>query len=534
MGLLFIPVWKEAPFIRLVIPFIAGILLEFFVKINPAIYRLTLFCCISTTITVTYFKLSVQFKYVIIYGACVNILFICMGGLITHYNDTSDKANLVEELCRRPATIIVSLEEPASAKPKSYKAQCFIASIQNNNLSAAPGTGIIVYFRKDSTASPPQYGDRIAFIKSPERIKNIPFAKGFDYVKYCALRNIYFQIFLNKHEYVLLKSKDHKWLPSILFSIQKWVTGVLKEFIPGKKEYGLAEALLIGYKDDLDKNLVQSYSNTGVVHVVAISGLHLGLVYALLKYLCIPLGKKSIGRWLSPLVILAGLWLFSLLAGGSPSVLRSAVMFSFIVTGEAINRRTSTFNNLAASAFFLLCYDPYWLWDIGFQLSYAALISIVVFMKPVHDLFVLKNKILDIVWKLNAVTLAAQILTLPICIYYFHQFPTLFMVTNFIAVPLSGLILMGEIALCGLSFIKSIAGPVGWLVTWMLKIMNGSVEMLDNYPYSTITGLNISVSQVILLYIAIVAAGIWLIAGLRQALLLALAAGILFMGVRLI
>src|SRR5215203_2645450 len=137
---------------------------------------------------------------------------------------------------------------------------------------------------------------------------------------------------------------------NFLFETRDGVINILRKFIPGEKEQGLAEALLIGYKDDLDKNLVQAYSNTGVVHVIAISGLHLGLIYWLLLGLTKPLKRKKLA-WVRLVIILSSLWLFSILAGAQPSVLRSAVMFSFIAWGQVIERRASIYNNLALSAF---------------------------------------------------------------------------------------------------------------------------------------------------------------------------------------
>src|SRR4029078_261665 len=139
-------------------------------------------------------------------------------------------------------------------------------------------------------------------------------------------------------------------------------------------------------------------------------GLHLGLIYWLLTLILKPLQRKKV-KWLRPALILAGVWLFSLLAGAQPSIIRSAVMFTCIVLADSLTRKSSIFNTLAFSAFLLLCYNPYWLWDVGFQLSYAAVLSIVVFMQPIYNLFYIKNKLLDLIWKLNAVTIAAQILT---------------------------------------------------------------------------------------------------------------------------
>ena len=212
----------------------------------------------------------------------------------------------------------------------------------------------------------------------------------------------------------MLSGKNTKPLQLWLISSSKKLVQLLRKYIPGEKEKGLAEALLIGYKNDLDKELVQSYSNTGVVHIIAISGLHLGIIYWLLELLFQPLLKKRKTKWLRPLLIISGLWTFSLLAGAQPSVLRSALMFSMIVIGESLGRKNTAFNSLACSALILLLINPYWLWDLGFQLSYAAVASILIFMRPVYNLLYFPNKLIDFIWKMNAVTLAAQILTISI------------------------------------------------------------------------------------------------------------------------
>src|SRR5205814_5677401 len=202
------------------------------------------------------------------------------------------------------------------------------------------------------------------------------------------------------------------------------------------------------------------------------SGLHLGIIYWLLSLLMKPLQNNSRLRWISAMLILGGLWAFSLLAGAGPSVLRSAFMFSLIVFGRTISKNSSVYNNLAASAFILLCIDPFWIWDVGFQLSYAAVLSILVFFKPVYNWFYFENKIVDVIWKMCAVTIAAQILTMPIAIYHFHQFPVYFLLANLVAVPVSSIILLGEILLCCFSFLLPVAAVIGNILHWMIGLLN--------------------------------------------------------------
>ena len=185
-------------------------------------------------------------------------------------------------------------------------------------------------------------------------------------------------------------------------------------------------------------------------------------------------------------------------------------MFSTIVIGNAVTRKSSILNNLAVSAFFLLCYDPYWLWDLGFILSYAALLSIVLFMKPIYNLYISENRIIDTIWKLNAVTISAQILTMPVLIYYFKQFPNLFIITNFLAIPLSSIILTGEIILCLVYFIEPLALLCGRLLSQLIKMMNGIVEYLDSFPFSSTRNIHVNYLQVVLLYVFIAFTASWM------------------------
>jgi competence protein ComEC len=342
------------------------------------------------------------------------------------------------------------------------------------------------------------------------------------------MKNIHYQVFLRPGEFKYLEDDQQQPLNAFVFTSQKWVTGVLKRYITSPKECGMAEALLIGYRNDLDRDLVQSYSNTGVVHVVAISGLHLGLIYALLNFICRAFDRYQMKRIISPVIILIGLWLFTLLAGASPSILRSAVLFSFIVIGQAGSRQSLLLNNLAASAFFLLCYEPYWLRDLGFILSYAALLSITIFMDPIHDKFVPVNRLIGLIWKVSAVTIAAQVLTMPVLIYYFGQFPNLFLLTNFVAIPLSSIILCGLISLCVANILPPLAEIVGQVVRLLITWMNSFVGYIDGMSFSSTKDINITFLQLIILYLVIGFIANWLIAKHKASVYAALISLILF------
>jgi competence protein ComEC len=430
--------------------------------------------------------------------------------------------------------VLVTIEEPLSEKNQSYKT---IASVQavlfDHSINKASGK-IILYFQKDSSVQHLHYGKQLLLFKALQPVKNTGNPGCFDYQRYCTFQGISYQVYLKQGEYVTLKIENENLFRKYLFSTREKIVGLIKKYIPGTKEAGLAEAMLIGYKEDLDKKLVQSYSDTGVVHIIAISGLHLGLIYWLLILLCKPLSKHKSGRIVQPIVIIAGLWLFSCIAGGSPSVLRSAVMFTCIVIGASINRKTSIFNSLAASAFMLLCFNPMWLWDAGFQLSYAAVWSLAVFYKPIYNLLFIQNKLLDLVWKSVCVTLAAQILTVPVSVYHFHQFPNLFLIANLLAVPLSSIIIIGEIILCLVSIFPFVATGIGYLLHHIVYWLNTFIEQVGSMPFATMNGLLISFPQLICLYAFIGAIAWWLLYNRKMGARVSLMALLLFMAFRLV
>ena len=504
-----IPFWKKAPFVRLLIPLVGGIILQWNFQLNAATWFLIFgisFLLIAGYFFIPFFN---RFRFGFISGIAAGMLFLSIGALLAWHKDIRHNRNWLGHKLKVDHVLLAVLDEPLVEKTRSYKAIASARFILDNGKPVAAEGKIILYFKKDSVPPSLSQGSQIIINKPLQLIKNSGNPGGFDYKRYSLFHGVTHQVFLSAEDYILLDNKNITWLNRFIYRSRENILAILRSAISSEKELGLAEALLIGYKDDLDRNLVQSYTNTGVVHIIAISGLHLGLIYWLLVQCCRPLKKRL--RWLRPVLIILGLWLFALLAGAQPSVLRSALMFTCIILGENLTRKTSIYNTLALSAFLLLCYNPYWLWDLGFQLSYAAVLSIVIFMQPVYNWFYISNRFLDMVWKLNAVTIAAQILTLPLSIYYFHQFPNYFLLTNLVAVPLSSLILLCEILLCLLAVFPGIALQTGKFISWLIRLMNTWVEKLEGMPFSVWEGLQISTSQALFLYIVILGIGLGLL-----------------------
>jgi competence protein ComEC len=274
---------------------------------------------------------------------------------------------------------------------------------------------------------------------------------------------------------------------------------MLRRYIPDTAAIGLAEALLLGYRSDMDRDLLQAYSHTGVVHVIAVSGMHLGLLYYLLNgllSLCLR-GRKN--RLPANLLVLILLWLFSLLTGGQASVIRSALMFTLLEIGKFFSRTNSPLNTLAGSAFLLLAFRPSWLSDTGFQLSYAAVAGIMMYQRAFQAIFKIYNPAAGWLWEMTSITLSAQVFTTPCCLYDFRQFPVLFLFSNLVAVPLSGLILVSEIILCCLSPFPFLASLAGEMIGKLIVVMNAYILQVDRVPFALIENIQINGFQAVLL-----------------------------------
>ncbi len=523
--------WQKAPFLRLLVSLIAGIVLQWQLQFS-ALALLASFALFFTVLFLyNVLPVTKKFRLQWITGFLINSVLATLGALLVWSNNITNNKHWFGNLYSEKDLIVATIEEPLVEKQNSVKAIATINAVYKNGNQQQTTGNIIIYFKKDSNLKLLKYGSVVSFSKSLQTIKNGGNPGGFDYKRYLLFQGITHQVYLTAKDFRTTQTENKKGYKTFIYNCRSWVIATIKKYIGGQKEQGLAEALLIGYKDDLDKNLVEAYTNTGVVHVIAISGLHVGLIYWLLMGLTSPLKKKQTA-FVRLLIVLCCLWLFAFLAGAQPSVLRSAVMFSFIATAKVVSRRSSIYNTLALSAFALLCYNPYWLWDVGFQLSYTAVLSIFLFFRPVYNWFYFPNKTLDFLWKLNAVTIAAQILTVPLSIYHFHQFPVLFLFTNLVAVPLSSIILMGEILLCMIAFFPPVAGVVGSFLYHLIYWMNSYVERLNEISFAVWNGLSINLLQLFLLLIFMVAFCFWLMEKQRVLLWAAAVSLLVFISLR--
>ncbi len=495
-----IPVWKEAPFIRIILPLMAGIFFQWNMPLGKnLIFHLLAF--FSTGFSLFYyFPLSLRFRFRFFQTGLILALIFLMGMLITWNRDLRNHNNWYGNNALSTDKLVVLINEPLIEKENSFKTIVLVKQVvTNKEVKSVKGT-MLLYFKKESDVVNLHYGDLILINKPFETINKSGNPGEFNNQRYQAFQQIYHQIYLSAADYVKLPLQEYSRIDQFIFSLKDYTIHVLQKYFKEVKTLGIAEALLIGYKNDLDKDLVQAYSNTGVVHIIAISGLHLGLIYMVLLWLfnSIPVVNKS--NVLKSIAVVSCLWIFSLLTGASASVLRSAVMFTCIIIGKVFQKTSSIYNSLAASAFILLCYNPYFLWDVGFQLSYLAIIGIIWLQKPILHLLLVKSFLPQKIWEMTSITIAAQIVTFPICLFYFHQFPNLFLLTNLIAVPLSTIILFAEIGLVCFSWFSLLGNYLAIITEKLIVLLNTVIEFLNKIPFSATQNIYADEYSTIFLY----------------------------------
>ncbi len=438
------------------------------------------------------------------------ILFIWLGyiGLLNTQwaNPTLNQTHLSNS-ANTPGLLLVEIEDVPVEKPNTYRIVANVKARKQGD-SLVPITGkVMLLIPLDSMAVQLKYGDELAINSALEPISPPLNPHEFDYQQYLA----------NKHIYYQLRPKPNRWYATgnnTGNSIFAWVCNVrlkaltiIKHNIKDPALYGVASAMLLGYRDNLDADTRQRYTITGSMHVLAVSGMHVGLLCYILWLIVAPL-KALNKRWLRLGILLGVVWFYAILTGLSPSVLRASLMFSLYAVAETIKRKPDSLNIVAASAFILLLWDPRQILDVGFQLSYMAVLGIIFFYKPLRNLWLIKYKAPRLVWEGTCISVAAQLATLPLVVYYFHQIPLYALLANAAmlllapAVMLSGLLLLTLYWLPGINWIL---GKALYYALWVMNELLGLIAQLPNaawkaiYPSATEMALMLGIVFMIML-----------------------------------
>ncbi len=493
------------PFVRIVIPYALGIIAQYYTHAIDIVCVILMCLLLAMAVFLYRKRLSMRFSW--LPGLT---LFAAIGAMGFATAQLADKPSVPHEAGRHKCLYRASVTNHPADGGKALKADLKIEAVNILDAWREFDAKIVATIMKDSAASCLKAGQTIEFssrIDSLDMPKN-PF--GFDYSQYLQLNGVQGSIFLNPGEWKLVDGSVHG-LKQHALNARQTLVGLLEKAGLEGNELGLASTLVLGYKSSIDAEVKQSYMNAGAMHVLAVSGMHVGIVCAVLELLMMALGGNLAFRLKRVLIILL-LWTYAFITGLSPSVLRATVMFTFVELGRLIRREMSIYNTLAASAFLLLAINPDMLFKAGFQLSYAAVVGIVTLQPRIVSLIRVnrKRRILRYVWELTAVSVAAQIATLPFCLYYFERTPVYFWLSNIIVSPGAAVMIGLTMLLLAVSPIGVAAKWVGVATSWVAKSMNHWVTIIANLPGSTIENSYISVYQSLAVAGVIVGLLVWL------------------------
>jgi competence protein ComEC len=390
---------------------------------------------------------------------------------------------------------VASVVEPAERKGKTWRLTAkVITGGSDENWIAVEGK-VYLYLLHEEGMELPSYGDQLLIKGAPSELAPPANPYEFDYKRFLSFQNIFHQHFLPPDQWQIIGHAPSSQLMKMSFQVRHWARGVMEKYIDGERERDITLALVLGIKDGLDQDIKTSYSAAGAMHVLAVSGLHVGIVYGILLFFFGKLHAHSKGRWLLAALALLVLWFYAFVTGLSPSVLRAVTMFSFIILAKASGNTTNIYNTLAASAFLLLWLDPFLIMAVGFQLSYMAVFGIV-FLQPIlYRQWMFQGWLADKVWTITCVSLAAQAATFPLGLLYYHQFPTYFLFSNLVVIPAAFLILCLGLGLLALQALPLIGNILGFLLKWVVFGVNSAVVFVENLPSSQIKDVYITVPQ---------------------------------------
>lgn len=425
--------------------------------------------------------------------------------LVTH-TDSNRKNNYSNHptVYEKANWIEVVVREQLKSSPQNNR---YIAYLQKVNHQSLEGK-ILITIPKSNNAKEIIVGHRLRFkakLTKTEKPKN---PNQFDYSNYLKNKQIYAQAYVAPETvyYHKTPSKDIWYFTS---KLRTTIVTHLEQSGFDKKALPIAMALLLGQQQDIDSNITKDYQYAGAVHILSVSGLHIGFIVLLINFLMRPIPNTQKGRFLKLCISLLSLGVFGIFAGLAPSVVRSITMFSFVAIGHYLNRSSNIYHTLVVSMLLILLFQPYFLFDVGFQLSYAALFFIVWLQPLLANYWTPKNKMLQFFWDIITVSFAAQLGTLPLSIFYFHQFPGLFFVTNLLVLPLlSGIMLLGVLVMTLAAF--SVL-PI-WCIKpleWGISVMNAIIHWVASFESFIFTNIPSTFNLMIVSYGLLMAVVLW-------------------------
>jgi competence protein ComEC len=494
--------WIRYPFIRIAISFAGGILVNYYTKIS-AIFLLAplMGCLVVFYISKRYFSKDQLHKFnLCISFSAFSALFL-LGCLSIQ---TRDISYFESELTNKDSYIDYYLTRIIDAPDTSgryCKVLSRVSRIRSDGKWHKISAKVLLFLPKNEVQS---YGNTLLVSGRPKKILPPKNPDEFDYRKYMHIKGISHQHFLKSGRFIEIDRDINRFsLKGLSLGIRDNIACILDKTIKDRNTRAIMLALITGQRNYIDEDSYNSFIETGIIHVLAISGLHVGIIYMFLIYLLKPLSRNKWSRTFSYCLKISILIVFAFMTGLSPSVMRATLMFIIMIIGKILNRNSHILNSVFSSFFLLLVFDPFKLFDVGFQLSYSAVTGIILFQPLIYQGFKFRLKITDWAWQLITVSIAAQLGTLPFSIYYFKQFPTYFLLGNIFAIPFVTVVTVLGFTLIFTSFIPNICSVIVIILESLSSLFIKLISVIKSLPFGLIKPLQVDAFQGLMMIVLI-------------------------------
>ena len=494
--------WNAYPFLRYLLSLILGIwIYDFDFKI--ALYSIL---SIFFGLGILYFWLVMR-KYSLFITGITGLFMISMiGYAMAYYTDERKDSHHLSHVDAQQIRAFAGWIVDDPIDQEKYVRYTFqVDSVLLGDLPFKRQGKTHLYVLKEAKKKVRPYGSYLYVSGNLFEVRSSKNPMVFDYAKYLSRQQIYHQSYVAD---AAILEIDTAWIFTIralAFQMRNKAKDLFQNQITDIQSRAVVVALVLGVKDYLDQELKSAYATSGTMHVLAVSGLHLGIIFLMLGFLLKPLRNIYLGRYYYGIGIILGLWLYAFITGLAPSVMRAATMFSILALSEMNHRTSNIYNSIALTAFVLLLIDPNMIYAVSFQLSFIAVTGIVIYFPMFYNCWAIKNPVGDYFWALICTSLAAQIATLPITIFYFHQLPTYFLLSNLWVVPSAFVILIVAVVLLVISLFSDPSHLyIGWVLEHLIGFMNVYVIWIEQLPYSKISGLYLHSNEVLVSYLILI------------------------------
>lgn len=488
--------------IKLTLFLIIGIVIGYLTNISVSVSTL-LTASLLLVLLVAFLIARKQFIKSVWFGISAFLLMIAVGVLTTNFHNQKNFSNhytqSLSEDNEALKTITFRIREVL--KSNIYYDKYVVDVLQVDDKTVSGKT--LLNIQKDSLQNPLRV-DALYINKTDFKNISTPLnPHQFDYKKYLESKYIYHQLSTTHESLFSVTSKSTTFF-GIADHIREHINKKLKHYHFKTDELSIINALLLGQRQDISEDVYTSYTNAGVIHILAVSGLHVGIILFIISFVLKPLERFKHGKLIKTILIVSILWSFALIAGLSASVTRAVTMFSIVAIALNLKRPTNIYNTLFISMFVILLFKPLFLFDVGFQLSYLAVFAIVTIHPLLYKLWKPKNKILSYYWNISIVTLSAQLGILPLSLYYFHNFPGLFFISNLVIIPLLSFILGFGVLVILLAVSNSLPQFVADIFGSIISLMNRFVSWVSHQETFLLKDISFNLLYIIVFYLLII------------------------------